>query len=64
VEAIQEGSPSGKVFAPVFEEFDWRTSIQGFRSGLPDGKDWRFRFWITLLFAELLLERYAAGGEF
>jgi ATP-dependent Clp protease ATP-binding subunit ClpA len=58
VDAIQEHNPGSEVFAPIFDGFDWRTSVQSFSSGLSEEKDWRFRLRITLLFAELLLDRY------
>jgi ATP-dependent Clp protease ATP-binding subunit ClpC len=63
LDVIQQHRPSSNVFSPIFEGFDWHTSIQGLRSHLPDQADWRFRFWVTVLVAELLLDRYEAGGE-
>ena len=33
-------------------------TIRGFRSGLPDEEDWKYRFQLTMLLAEVLLARY------
>jgi hypothetical protein len=62
VDAIHVRKPDTDVLSPIFEGFDWRTSVQGLRSGLSDDEDWKFRFWLTLLLAELLLDRYLKEG--
>ena len=63
LDVIQQHGAGNDVFSPIFDGFDWHTSVQGLRSNLPDKADWKFRFWITLLLAELLLDRHEAGGE-
>lgn len=61
VDTIHDRNPKSEVLSPIFDGFDWRTSVQGLRSGLPDEEDWKFRLWLTLLLAELLLDRYERG---
>jgi ATP-dependent Clp protease ATP-binding subunit ClpA len=58
VEAIQERLNGDDAAFPIFEGFDWRLSLRGLRSGLSGDEDWKFRWWLTLLLAEVLLKRF------
>jgi ATP-dependent Clp protease ATP-binding subunit ClpA len=57
VDAFHERNPQSEVLAPLFEGFDWRMSLDSIRTGLSEEEDCRFKFQLTLLLAELLLER-------
>ena len=43
---------------PILEGFDWHHTMQNLRTGLSADDDWRFRWWLTVLLAELLLKRF------
>jgi len=58
VDAIRERLNGDDAASPIFEGFDWRTSLRGLRSGLSTDEDWKFRWWLTLLLADLLLKRF------
>jgi len=58
VDAIREKLGGDDAAFPVFEGFDWRLSLRGLRSGLSADDDWKFRWWLTLLLAEVLVKRY------
>ena len=58
VDAIKERVNGDDATFPIFEGFDWRLSLRGLRSGLSADEDWKFRWWLTLLLAEVLLGRF------
>ena len=58
VDAIKERLNGDDATFPIFEGFDWRLSLRGLRSGLPADEDWKFRWSLTLLLAEVLLGRF------
>jgi len=58
VDAIKERLDGDDATFPIFEGFDWRLSLRGLRSGLSADEDWKFRWWLTLLLAEVLLGRF------
>jgi hypothetical protein len=58
VDAIREKDPQIKTLNPLFDGFDWHTSLQTLRTDLPDEEDWEFRFALTLLLIELLVKRF------
>ena len=58
VDAIKERLKGDDAAFPIFEGFDWRLSLRGLRSGLSADEDWKFRWWLTLLLAEVLLKRF------
>ena len=58
VYAIRERLSGDDAVFPIFEGFDWHTSLRGLRSGLSADDDWKFRWWLTLLLAEVLLKRF------
>lgn len=58
VDAIKEKLKADDAAFPIFEGFDWRLSLRGLRSGLSADEDWKFRWWLTLLLAEVLLKRF------
>ena len=58
VDAIKERLNGDDATFPIFEGFDWRLSLRGLRSGLSANEDWIFRWWLTLLLAEVLLGRF------
>jgi len=58
VDAIKERLNGDDAAFPIFEGFDWRHSLRGLRSGLSADEDWKFRWWLTLLLAEVLLKRF------
>jgi ATP-dependent Clp protease ATP-binding subunit ClpA len=58
VDAIKERLNGDDATFPIFEGFDWRLSLRGLRSGLSADEDWKFRWWLTLLLAEVLLGRF------
>lgn len=58
VDAIKEKLNGDDAAFPIFEGFDWRLSLRELRSGLSADEDWKFRWWLTLLLAEVLLKRF------
>ena len=58
VDAIRERLKGDDVASPIFEGFDWRLSLRGFRSGLSEAEDWNLRWRLTMLLAEVLLKRF------
>jgi hypothetical protein len=58
VDAIKERLNGDDAAFPIFEGFDWRLSLRDLRSGLSADEDWKFRWWLTLLLAEVLLKRF------
>jgi len=58
VDSIRQKLNGDDAVFPIFEGFDWRLSLRGLRSGLSADEDWKFRWWLTLLLAELLLKRF------
>jgi ATP-dependent Clp protease ATP-binding subunit ClpA len=58
IRQIRERARGDAALLSTFEEFDWRASVGGFRSGLSEDEDWKFAFGLTLLAGELLMARY------
>jgi len=58
VDEIKERLNGDDATFPIFEGFDWHLSLRGLRSGLSADEDWKFRWWLTLLLAEVLLGRF------
>jgi ATP-dependent Clp protease ATP-binding subunit ClpA len=58
VSAIQKRNPNPTTFAPLFSGFDWSEPLREFNSELSTEEDCGFKFQLTLLLAELLLNRY------
>jgi hypothetical protein len=58
IDAIRDRLKGDEATFPIFENFDWKTSMRGLRSGLPDDEDWKTRWWLTLLFAEVVVQRF------
>jgi ATP-dependent Clp protease ATP-binding subunit ClpA len=58
VDAIKERLNGDDAAFPIFEGFDWRLSLRDLRSGLWADEDWKFRWWLTLLLADVLLKRF------
>jgi Clp amino terminal domain, pathogenicity island component len=58
VDATSERLKGENLAFPIFEGFDWRLSLRSLRSGLSADDDWKFRWWLTLLLAEVLLKRF------
>jgi hypothetical protein len=57
-DGIRQKSNSDDATFPLFEGFDWRMSLRSLRSGLSGEEDWKFRWRLTLLLAEVLLKRF------
>jgi ATP-dependent Clp protease ATP-binding subunit ClpA len=58
VDETRERLKGDDVASPIFEGFDWRLSLRSLRSGLSSDEDWKFRWWLTLLLADVLLKRF------
>jgi hypothetical protein len=58
IDAMKERLDGADVALPIFEGFDSRVTLRGLRTGLPVDDDWKFRWWLTLLLAEVLLKRF------
>jgi ATP-dependent Clp protease ATP-binding subunit ClpA len=58
VDAIKEKLDGDDAAFPIFPGFDWRLSLRELRSGLSAEEDWKFRWWLTMLLAEVLLKRF------
>jgi hypothetical protein len=58
VDAIKERLNGDDAAFPIFEGFDWRLSLRELRSGLAADEDWKFRWWLTVLLADVLMKRF------
>ena len=58
LDSIRQRLNGDEAAFPIFEGFDWRLSLRGLRTGLSAEEDWKFRWSLTLLLAELLLKRF------